>query len=166
MLATLCVMASAPAHAQSENLAAAVKATFLVKFGAYVAWPPAALPDGAPLAICTVGSDPLDSMLDAAAKGQTIGGHAIQVRHLTTIDAASGCQIAYFRHGRAPAALAGTPVLTVTDGEWRPHRGMVDFEISGGRVRFNIDQAAANAAGLTISSKLLDVALSVRPAAG
>jgi hypothetical protein len=57
-------------------------------------------------------------------------------------------------------------VLTVTDGEWRPHRGMVDFEISGGRVRFNIDQAAANAAGLTISSKLLDVALSVRPAAG
>ena len=155
----------APAQAQTERLALAVKATFLVKFGAYVAWPAAALADGAPLAICTIGDGrPLDGLLDVAAKGQGVGGHAIVVRHLVTVDRDSGCQIVWLGDGQADAMPADAPMLTVTDHADAAHRGMVDFEIVDGRVRFSVDQDAAMAAGLTISSKLLQIAVSVRQA--
>jgi hypothetical protein len=41
---------------------------------------------------------------------------------------------------------------------------MVDFTLHQGKVRFRIDQAAAEANGLTVSSKLLSLALSVNSA--
>jgi hypothetical protein len=161
VLAALAI-AAAPALAQSGQLAREVKATFLVKFGAYVGWPAAVLADGAPLTICTVGADPMGDLVDAAAQGQSVGGHAVQVRHLAAISRDSGCQIAFLGDGAGADAISGAPVLTVTDGASPARRGMVDFTVAGGRVRFSIDQAAAMAAGLTISSKLLQIAVSVR----
>ena len=155
----------AQAQAQSDRLALAVKATFLVKFGAYVGWPAAALADGAPLTICTIGdSQPLDGLLDAAAKGQGVGGHVVVVRHLAAVDRGSGCQIVWLGDGQANVMPADAPMLTVTDHADAAHRGMVDFEIVDGRVRFSVDQDAAMAAGLTVSSKLLQIAVSVRQA--
>jgi hypothetical protein len=41
---------------------------------------------------------------------------------------------------------------------------MIFFVVDGGRVRFHIDQAAAQQAGLSLSARLLGVALSVRTA--
>lgn len=161
-LALALVMVATPVHAQSDQLAREVKATFLVKFGAYVGWPAAALADGAPLTICTLAADPMSALVDAAAQGQSVGGHAIEVRHLTTIARDSGCHVAFLGDGAGAAAIAGAPVLTVTDGASADRRGMIDFALVGGRVRFSIDQAAAMAAGLTISSKLLQLAISVR----
>jgi hypothetical protein len=161
----ICTLGMTPAQAQSDRLALAVKATFLVKFGAYVAWPVAALADGAPLSICTIGDgQPLDGLLDSAAKGQGVGGHAVVVRHLATVDRGSGCQIVWLGDGQAGAMSADAPILTVTDAADAAHRGMIDFEIVDGRVRFSVDQDAASAAGLTISSKLLQIAVSVRQA--
>ena len=158
----MALVAAAPAQAQSPRLAREIKATFLVKFGAYVGWPPTVLADGAPLTICMVGADPLGGLVDAAAVGQSVGGHAVQVRHLARINRDSGCEIAFLADGGAADALRGAPVLTVTDGASAAQRGMVDFRIVDGHVRFSIDQAAAAAAGLTISSKLLQIALTVR----
>ncbi len=59
--------------------------------------------------------------------------------------------------------LKGTPVLPVTDASDTP--GMIDFVLVQGHVRFRADDAAAAEAGLTISSKLLDLATSVKPRA-
>ena len=56
-------------------------------------------------------------------------------------------------------ALQGAPVLTVTDGAAAP--GIVDLVLSGGRVRFRIDDETARASRLAISSKLLSLAVSV-----
>jgi hypothetical protein len=75
------------------------------------------------------------------------------------------CQIAYLGGSRAQPVkealrvLRGAPVLTVTDGPAAP--GVVDFAIADSRVRFRIDEATATDDGLTISSKLLGLALSV-----
>jgi YfiR/HmsC-like len=53
-------------------------------------------------------------------------------------------------------------VLTVTDGAADPdNRGIINFVISDGRVRFEIDNLAAEASRLTISSKLLSLAVRV-----
>ena len=58
-------------------------------------------------------------------------------------------------------ALRGSRMLTVSDA---PGVGaVVSFIVRDRRVRFSIDDDAAAQNGLVISSKLLDLALSVKP---
>jgi hypothetical protein len=47
--------------------------------------------------------------------------------------------------------------LTVTDSTSRVH-GIINFAVIENHVRFDIDEAAADAASLRISSKLLELA--------
>ena len=154
-----------PAAAAAPPSDLAVKAAFLTKFPAYVAWPPAARPrPGAPLQICLVGGDPFGRLIDEASRGQQIDGHALQVRRLETAARAEGCHVAYVEGGASALlpALQGKPVLTVTDARTGPRSGMIHFVIHDGRVRFNIDQAQAARSGVGISSRLLGIALNVR----
>jgi len=53
-------------------------------------------------------------------------------------------------------------VLTVTDGGRGGDVGIIQFVMEDGHVRFDIDEAAARASGLSISSKLLSLAVSHR----
>lgn len=154
------------ARADPADLETAVKASYLYKFGPFVDWPAQAFagPDS-PFVICVVGRDPFGSLLDRAVTGQRVGGRAIVVARLASADHGSACQVAYLGGSRdqsvraALAALRGAPVLTVTDGPGGP--GIVDFVLADNRVRFRIDEAAAAENQLTISSKLLGLALSV-----
>ena len=147
----------------------AVKAAFIPKFARYVEWPAAAMPaPRQPLVLCVIGRDPFGPLLDLAAGNETVGGRSIVVRRLPSAEAASGCHFAYVQ-GETGAdttryllALRGQPTLTITDGRAGPQRGMIHFTISGGRVRFFIDEAAAAQRGLVISSRLLALALGVR----
>ena len=145
-----------------------MKATFLVKFGAYVTWPAAS----GPITICVVGRDVFGDALDKAASGQQIDDRPIELRRLDTVDGDSGCDIAYLAGSRdqpipaALEALRSAPVLTVTDSRWSNARGMVHFQISANRVRFHIDDREAAQSSLGISSNLLKIALSVRPRNG
>lgn len=148
------------------RLETAVKATYLYKLAPFVTWPAGALPSGAPFTICVVGADPFGSILDQAVAGQALGDHKIVVRRVARADAAAACPMMYL--GGSPGqsvkealkGLRGLPVLTVTDDGASP--GIVDFALVGGRVRLRIDDQAAAEGGLTISSKLLTLALSVR----
>jgi hypothetical protein len=164
---TLALLAPSLARAQGPS-EAAVKAAFLVKFGAYVGWPASS----GPVTLCMVGRDALGGALDAAAQGERINGRPVRVRSLETVTQASGCDIAYLAGSprqSVPAALAtlkGVPVLTVTDSRWSNARGMIHFQVAQSRVRFHIDDRAAGESGLGLSSKLLGLALSVRPRGG
>lgn len=154
-----------PAAAAAPPSDVAVKAAFLTKFPAYVAWPASAKPrPGAPLHICILGSDPFGRLIDDAARGQHVDGHPLQVRRLVAPGSADGCHVAFVQ-GSAPAllqALQGKPVLTVTDARAGGQSGMIHFVVHQGRVRFNIDEAQAARSGVGISSRLLRIALSVR----
>ncbi len=58
--------------------------------------------------------------------------------------------------------VRGRPVVTVTDGATDPlGRGIINFVIADNRVRFEIDNRAAAQSQLTISSKLLSLAIRV-----
>ena len=59
-------------------------------------------------------------------------------------------------------AVADKPVLTVTDADHGEARGMIHFAMQQSRVKFHIDQGAATRGALTLSSKLLALALSVK----
>jgi hypothetical protein len=155
-----------PAAAES-SLELAVKATDLYKFAAFVDWPASAFSGPTdPAVLCVVGEDPFGAVLDQVVRGQKIGGRAITVMRLDHLDKAGPCNILFAAPSRRqPPAEAldkvkGQPVLTVTDEADDPDaRGMIDFVLREGRVRFRIDPHLAERNGLLISSKLLSLAV-------
>jgi hypothetical protein len=149
-----------------------VKAAFLAKFAAYVNWPPAAA--GAPndpIQLCVIGRDPFGTYLDQAVAHEHVDTRVLVVRRLSAAASAKDCHIAFV--GGSPTqsiaamlgALRAKPVLTVTDGALGTDRGMVHFALQNGRVRFHIDDARAAQADLSISARLMSLALSVKPRA-
>jgi hypothetical protein len=158
----LCVAAATAARAQS--LEYAVKATDLAKFAPFIAWSaPAA--KASPFLICVVGNDPFGRLIDQAVAGQEFGRRPAVVRRIAEATHGMGCHVLYVGGGGSQSAgevmamVRGESVLTVTDAARSPDaRGVVHFWMSGGRVRFDIDQVAAAAHHLSISSKLMALA--------
>lgn len=163
-VACCALLLAVPVSAQPTDMA--VKAAFLPRFARYVTWPAAAMPKGSdPFVLCVMGSDPFGSMLDGAARSQTVDGHAITVRRMDSVAGADFCQIAFIggeRAGQVMATIGRKPILTVTDAASSSDRGIIHFVVAEGRVRFYIDQGMATRRGLAISSRLLALAVGVR----
>ncbi len=164
-------LTSGPALGQPSE--AAVKAAFLPRFARYVTWPPPARPGAAEaFQVCVIGVDPFGRALDQAALGQGVDGHPVSIRRLQSASGAAGCHVAFVQGangqatGQLLAALGRLPVLTVTDARSGAQRGMIHFSVVSGRVRFFIDDAEAAERGLSISSRLLALAVGVRQRRG
>ena len=167
MSAAIAFAAAGSAIAQIP-LELAIKATYLYKFAPFVEWPAATFyAPAAPINICVVGADPFGPTLDQAVAGQRLATHPIAIRRVA--DAAPECQIAFIAGAdtfvaRALKAFQGQPVLTVTDvAPDAAVHGIINFVTDAHHVRFDIDDEAAAANGLTVSSKLLTLARAVRP---
>jgi hypothetical protein len=167
-----CAVAVAPGARAAEggSLEYQLKAALLSKFGLFVDWPATAFSaPGSPLNLCVAGDDPFGVLLDNTVGGQRIGERAIAVRRLKMVGRDSGCHILYVggsdsqRNTQTIEAVRGGSVLTVTDSGTGGGVGIIDFVIRDNRVRFDINDEAAAQNGLVISSKLLSLALSVKP---
>ena len=171
-LLALCVtfMGAAPASAQGGSMEYAVKAAYLYKFAPFVQWPPDAFASAAsPFNLCVLGDDPFGASLDQAVRGQSVGEHPVIVRRLRVTEAATGCHILYVMDARRPASanalrsLHGAPVLTVSD-QGHGDGTIIQFVVKDGHVRFSIDTGLAAANRVSISSKLLSLAVAGEPA--
>jgi hypothetical protein len=159
------------ARAQEASLEDAVKATYLYKFAPFVTWPAGAFAVPAePFWLCLQGDDPFGSIIDRAVAGQSVGGRPIALRRLRAVDSQSRCHILYVAGSasqgiaEALAAVDDRPMLTVTDAAIaRDIKGIVHFVVRDNRVRFEINDYAAWQHGLTISSRVLSLAVAVRP---
>jgi hypothetical protein len=158
----------AAARIQETSLEYPIKAAFLYKFGSFVEWPPEAFPTASsPVNVCVVGRDPFGPVLDRTVRGQTVGARPVTVRRLSAVTPASGCHIAYLGGSpeqsvsEAARTLSGAPVLTVTDGLETDAPAAVRFTVLANRVRFKIDLRTAARNGVSISSKLLNLAVEV-----
>jgi hypothetical protein len=146
-----------------------VKATFLYKFGDFVEWPLGSFhAAAAPLQLCILGADPFGNILTEAIVGRHSAGRNIDVRQIQASAEAGACHILFV--GKTPAAAEALkavhsyPVLTVTDEDDGQNAiGVIHFTIRENRVRFIIDDQAAAANNLNISSKLLSIAVAVKP---
>ena len=169
-LLILAALSLRPAEAQEGDIALSVKAAYLLKIQPFITWPAAAFADGqSPFTLCVAGPDPFGGLLERAVAGQNFAGRAETVRRLRDAGEAAGCQILYIASTdpltlrQGSDAVRGRPVLIVTDGvQEADARGMINFLVIDDRVRFTIDDDAAVANGLDISSKLLSLAVSVR----
>ncbi|HWF19874.1 MAG TPA: YfiR family protein [Verrucomicrobiae bacterium] len=143
-----------------------VKAAFLYNFAKFVKWPESAFAQtNSPIKIGILGEDPFGGNLDLAIKGKTINGHPLSVIELSSPDEMKNFQIIFVC--RKPkrnlvatlAHLNNASVLTVSEtDDFLKAGGMIKFVMENARVRFEINDSAATRSGLTISSKLLNVA--------
>jgi preprotein translocase subunit Sec61beta len=145
-----------------------VKAVFLFNFAQFVDWPPAAFADSqASFVICILGDDPFGDFLDQTVRGEQFHGRTFAVRRYKSADELKTCHILFISEPGAEAVLGqlkDRPVLTVSDDEAFAERGgMIRFITDHGRIKLEINPTAAEAANLTISSKLLRVALIATP---
>ena len=151
-----------------------VKAAYLYNFGKFIDWPPSpAAKEGSvkeePFSICVLGRDPFGAILDSTLAGGRINGQGIETRRIATPHEALNCRIVFIGSSEENqlkedlALLQGTSVLTVSDiAEFSRRGGMIQFVLQDNKVRFEINLAATQNAGLMMSSELLKVASTVR----
>ena len=143
-----------------------VKAVFLFNFAQFVDWPAAAFPEpGTPIVIGILGNDPFEGFLEQTIRGEQIRGRGFEVRRYHSLEEIKTCHILFISRpegDRPEAILAGlrkSPILTVSDADGFAERGgMIRFVTDRNHIRLQINVDAAQAANLTISSKLLRVA--------
>lgn len=147
-----------------------VKATYLYSFGKFVDWPAKATESqGDTFAICVLGQDPFGPALDGILSDETVAGKKTVARRIPTPHDALNCRVLFISSSENShlkqilAALHDASVLTVSDlPQFIQRGGMVQFIPEGNRIRFEVNLATAEHAGLTLSSDLLKVAMSVR----
>lgn len=169
LLAGLSEGGAARAEVASEY---AVKAAFLYNFTKFVEWPASAFEDErSGFRICVLGEDPFGKSLRDVSDGPVAG------RKVTLVGMANlkpeSCHILFISRsekGRIHQVLQdlGTaPVLTVADTDgFLDEGGIINFKLEGSKVRFEINQQAAERAGIKISSKLLGLATQVKGSPG
>jgi YfiR/HmsC-like len=144
-----------------------VKAAFLYNFGKFVEWPDTAFAGPqAPLVIGVFGDNPFHKDLEQLVAGKTIGGHPVTARFVTAVAGLKTCHIVFVSESKQKdaaqiaAALNGRKVLTVTENmkHFAASGFIINFVTEDDRIRFEINNTAADRAGLTISSKLLSLA--------
>jgi hypothetical protein len=144
-----------------------VKATYLYKFGRFVEWPAKVESDS--FSICVLGQDPFGPALNATIANETIAGKNVVAKRIPAPQDAVNCRVLFIgssentRLKQILSTLRDASVLTVSDlPEFTQRGGMVQFISEGDRVRFEVNLATAERAGLTMSSELLKVAINVR----
>jgi hypothetical protein len=116
-----------------------------------------------------LGQDPFGPALDAVLAGETINGKAVLARRVLKPQDAVSCRVLYIsssedsRLKEVLTALDKAGVLTVSDmPQFAQHGGMIQFVLDGNKIRFEVNLASAEDAGLSLSSELLKVAITVR----
>jgi hypothetical protein len=173
-LLTAGLAAPAPVSPQDGPLEYRVKAAFLLNFARFAEWPEEALPEGdAPIYVCVYGSDPFRGALDELIKGESVGGHPLEVRRLRPGGDLSACHVVFIgasERARLPQVLGrvrGQPVLTVGEMDgFLENGGIIRFVLEQRRVRFDVNLEAAEQAGVRLRSQPLKVARRVEGAPG
>jgi hypothetical protein len=145
-----------------------IKAAILYNFAKFTRWPSAAFAStDAPLDLCVIGVDPFGKAL-ATIDGKRVGQHTLRTRLIADAAQIASCHLLFVsasetdRLGDVLAAADGAAVLTVADlPEFARAGGMIALKVVEDRTRFDVNQSAADRAGLTLSAKLLRLAETV-----
>lgn len=144
-----------------------IKAGFVLNFAKYTEWPAAALGAGE-LRVCALGAQPLSGKL-SQLQGRQVQGREIRVRTSTRSDEWRDCHVLFVGTGEESRmdlllrTVGQTAVLTIGDSnDFVETGGMIGLKQRAGRIRFDINLAAARRAGLNLSSQVLKLADEVR----
>ncbi|HKV09556.1 MAG TPA: YfiR family protein [Thermoanaerobaculia bacterium] len=167
-LVLLLLISPAVEAQDASSLEYGVKAAFLYNFTKFVEWPKPAFDERGSLRLCVLGQDPFGKSLSSVVEGEEVQGRPITLLRIDSLDDPRLCHLLFLGRtetSRFPAVLAavrGAPVLTVGEAPGLLEKGVgINFVLVDGKVRFEINQAAVEAHGLKMSSKLLRLATRV-----
>jgi hypothetical protein len=152
-----------PGAAASE---ADLKAAMLFNFTKFMEWSGPKGDAKAPLVIGVAGDDPVRQALGELVRdrGATGGGNRpLQLRRVDQGEEADGCHLLGARK-RQTELLNATKRGVVTIGDsagFTKGGGTIGFIVVENKLRFEVNLASANQAGVTISSRLLRLASEV-----
>lgn len=167
---TTAVVFTEPLESTSEDN---IKAAYLFNFAKFVEWPKEAFrSDNEPIYVCVLGDDSLASIL-SSIENKTVGGRKLDIISDQTDVGSRNCHILYIgdSFGRKGPYLLDSirqkPVLTVSSQEgFASEGGMIGFIRKGNYIRFEVNLDAVRESGLSISSRLLKLAVIVEGGRG
>ncbi len=164
----LVLLTSVPAIGMTDSTQQAenrIKTAFLYNFSRFAVWPEAALRGRSEFSLCTLGTTKISKQLDSLT-GKSVHGKTIFVKHFDKPEDVAECHLVFIGDlgdlTETMWILSEQPVLTVSDAAaFTEKGGIIQFKLVDNKVRFRVNVDAARASGLTISSKLLSLAISV-----
>ena len=161
--ALTCALAPPPSFAQEPDRLDRFKAVFMYNFVDFVAWPESASDSLFTFGILGESSITVPLREIAAGKSSTIRKLSVEV--FGEIDEIDRCNILFVSTGYASRmeelkrTLGNRNILTIADTPGLGARGVaINFYISDGRLRFEINRESLKRAGLYASSQLLKLA--------
>jgi hypothetical protein len=142
-----------------------IKAAFLFNFSRFVVWPQAALQARNEFSLCTLGETLFEDQLDTLV-GKTVHHRVIAVKRYRQPEDTLDCHLVFIGDQQNLTetlwTLRGQPILTVSNIKGFTEKGgIIQFKLIDNKIRFRINPDAAREAGLTVSSKLLSLAIDV-----
>ena len=142
-----------------------MKAAFIYKFTKFIEWTPESFSDNQdPLILTIIGNDPFSKAIDAL-HGKKVRGRILLVKRITSIEDIDKSHILFVAQSekeRLTEILQTTRelcVLTIGDMKGFANKGgIINFFMVENQVRFEINMAAAQEAGLEIRPSLLNLA--------
>ena len=172
LLALSMVLTPFSAVAADNSTEYKIKAAILHKFISFIDWPVNSYTDpSASITLGVVGDDPFGDSFENVL-GKLVQGRLFGVLNLNSSSPGpllDGCQILFFPSSMSKQEIrnlleevADKPILTVgeIDG-FLEMGGMVNFIEDAGKVRFEVNVAPTEKAGIKIRSRLLRIAVRV-----
>jgi hypothetical protein len=167
LVLALCTMPAAVVAEVSKEYQ--IKAAFLYNFVKFAEWPASALGPRAGIVLGTFCDAEFAAELAAIVRGRDVGGHAITVRAMATPEDAQSVHLVFVctsqqaQFDRIRTATQGMPVLLVGEDAAAIATGAaITFVRVEDKVRFEINSAAADRAGIKLSAQLQKLATAVR----
>jgi YfiR/HmsC-like len=147
-----------------------LKAVYTYHFGKFTDWPAnRTAARNAHFNLCILGTNPFGRGALESIEGKPVKARPLHTEifdsGLLSQEALQACDILYIsysekhRVNKIIAEIEGLPVLTVSDIEGFSHLGgMITLVTIEQKIRFQINRLALERAGLTISSKILELA--------
>jgi hypothetical protein len=160
-------VASAALAAPQQRTAAEhdIKAAYLYNFTRFVSWPAGIPPGAEPFRVCVVADRTTTEAVERTMSGETVDGRPVETLVPRSATEIKACQLLFVGRNdedRAVPMLTAArdaPVLVVGEEEAITQQGgAITFVMDRGKVRFDITSRNAQRNGLTISSRLLNVA--------
>ncbi len=169
MLVLLGLLLTAPYSSLAEEATReyTLKAAYVYRIAQFVDWPENGS-EADPLGVCILGEDPFGSAIDYIQE-RTARGRGFSLRRSARSESLAGCHLLFISASESARmdaildGLEGRSVLTVSDADdFARCGGMVGLVNRQGRVGLEINRNAAEAAGLQISAKLLELSRIVK----
>lgn len=173
--ATLTGLSPARAFAAANSVEYQLKAGFLLNFAKFVEWPAASIVPGVGVRLGIVAPEEVFQMIEKSLAGKTVGDRPLIVERFTAAQLENGSalpniifvhQDAFRPHSErafSPTQLAALaekhPVLLVGESAgFATSGGMIGFVQRGENLRFQVNLASAQRAGLKLTARLAGLA--------